>query len=466
MSPVYAPPGAGVAELPNAGTYVLNPPVPATDNRASIEAQIAATPANSTILVPGLYPIAAPWRYKTAGRRYVGVGVAENGACGFQLMNGANPTGAVQAVAVAEEWDASNLVGGTPVVFENLHIDGNSANNTGTYGCLLLFSHWSRVFDCRFDSPRLDHIILTKLAKNGSGSSQDHADNWIYNNRLRLALAGTDGAGIRHISSGGAGNHNMDIRALFNHMESMQHGIVTSDAAGWTVLDNHIWARRHGINMDSGFLASKIIGNYIDGFGNENTAATTYYGIRARGFDGHGSVVAFNNVDITENITTGIFYCYYLEAQNAGAHIAGGGNLAYGHATPNAAHHGFMFTATNGTVINGQDANTAVGFVAGQDFEVAGAGTITRLYPRPLSGTAAWTPGAIAGGAGATQSVTVTGAALGDPVAVGYNQNLADGIVLTGEVSAANTVTAQLRNVTGGSITPTAGTVRATVWKY
>jgi hypothetical protein len=68
---------------------------------------------------------------------------------------------------------------------------------------------------------------------------------------------------------------------------------------------------------------------------------------------------------------------------------------------------------------------------------------------RHLSATATWDPPSVAAGAQATTTVTVTNAALGDTVVVGFNKDL-QGMMLTGYVSTAGTVTVVLRNDTAG----------------
>lgn len=71
----------------------------------------------------------------------------------------------------------------------------------------------------------------------------------------------------------------------------------------------------------------------------------------------------------------------------------------------------------------------------------------------------------VADGAKATTTVTVTGAALGDfvvAVSVGVDQA---GVLLTGYVSAANTVTVDLHNETGGAVNLASTTLRALVRK-
>lgn len=80
-----------------------------------------------------------------------------------------------------------------------------------------------------------------------------------------------------------------------------------------------------------------------------------------------------------------------------------------------------------------------------------------------LSGTATYNPASLADGAGATTTVTVTGAALGDYVeAVSFSLDL-QGITLTGWVSAANTVSVRFQNESGGVLDLASGTLSAHV---
>jgi hypothetical protein len=68
-----------------------------------------------------------------------------------------------------------------------------------------------------------------------------------------------------------------------------------------------------------------------------------------------------------------------------------------------------------------------------------------------LSGSVAWNPASIANGAQATTTIAVTGAALGDYVEASASIDTA-GLVLTGRVSAVDTVTITLSNTTGGAV--------------
>ena len=87
------------------------------------------------------------------------------------------------------------------------------------------------------------------------------------------------------------------------------------------------------------------------------------------------------------------------------------------------------------------------------------------IQPRNfLEGEATWDAGSIVNGAEEAQEITVTGAALGDFCLCSIAVDVAD-LVLSGQVTVANTVTASLANNTGGAIDLASSTVRARVWK-
>lgn len=79
-----------------------------------------------------------------------------------------------------------------------------------------------------------------------------------------------------------------------------------------------------------------------------------------------------------------------------------------------------------------------------------------------LTGSATYDPASLVDGAGATTTVTVTGAALGDFALASFSLDL-QGIMLTAYVSAANTVACRFQNETGGTLDLASGTLRAFV---
>ena len=93
---------------------------------------------------------------------------------------------------------------------------------------------------------------------------------------------------------------------------------------------------------------------------------------------------------------------------------------------------------------------------------IGGGPTITKH----LSGTTVWDPANTINAAFASVTLTVTGAAVGDTVAVGFSQAVPAGAVLSGAVTGADTVTVSLCNFTGSDLNLTSGTLRADVWKH
>ncbi len=83
-----------------------------------------------------------------------------------------------------------------------------------------------------------------------------------------------------------------------------------------------------------------------------------------------------------------------------------------------------------------------------------------------LSNTATLDFGSVASLGNAVLTITVTGAADGDPVMIGVpNGSMTAGLVYTAWVSATNTVSIQVYNSTIGAIDPSSGTFKATVSK-
>lgn len=88
--------------------------------------------------------------------------------------------------------------------------------------------------------------------------------------------------------------------------------------------------------------------------------------------------------------------------------------------------------------------------------------TVGVLLPLYFKGTATWDPASIADGDEEVKEITVTGAVLGDFVQVAFSLDVED-LQLSGQVTAADTVTASLLNNIGGAKDLAEGTVTALV---
>lgn len=93
---------------------------------------------------------------------------------------------------------------------------------------------------------------------------------------------------------------------------------------------------------------------------------------------------------------------------------------------------------------------------------VAAFTTFLATYPTPIIASKTWDPPSTASGTSSSTTVTVTGATLGNFVEVSFSNDL-QGMTLVGYVSAANTVTAVLSNLTGGTLDLASGTLKARV---
>lgn len=81
---------------------------------------------------------------------------------------------------------------------------------------------------------------------------------------------------------------------------------------------------------------------------------------------------------------------------------------------------------------------------------------------RGLDGSATVDPASIADGDEVAGEITVTGAVLGDFVMASFSLDVAD-LVVTGSVTATDTVTYSIANNTGGAIDLASGTLRVRV---
>lgn len=81
-------------------------------------------------------------------------------------------------------------------------------------------------------------------------------------------------------------------------------------------------------------------------------------------------------------------------------------------------------------------------------------------------GSATYDPASLVDGAGATTTVTVTGAALGDFVTgVSFSLDL-QGVMMFAWVSSANTVSVRFQNESGGTVDLASGTIRVRVSSF
>ena len=85
-------------------------------------------------------------------------------------------------------------------------------------------------------------------------------------------------------------------------------------------------------------------------------------------------------------------------------------------------------------------------------------------FANVITASATYDPGSLADGAGATTTVTATGAVLGDFALASFSLDL-QGISVTAYVSAADTVSVRFQNESGGVLDLASGTLRVLVFR-
>lgn len=434
----------------------------------------ASSPGDVVFFPPGTYGVSAPIVRKP-NRFYIGSG-GWNEYCVIKVLNGNSANfqaaGGVSGVMVPESWDLNATIASGPVTIKNLKIDGNRANNATGQHCGFLLGHgeyWSHYENLYVAECKLDGFRFTPLGKNGSSLMAAGISDF----RLRdlLATANT-GDGLRSVKSSGI--FATDVVADGNLLSFVNDGSgwVVDEAANWSIVGYlHMWNNgKYGLRYTDSSYASEISGVYVEDFGRLGTTGEFLSGIECKTFNGRSPRIHDCTISVNVPLSGVTHRGIVVFSNDSDAHAWVHDNEVRAEGTATAAMQGFVFDCGSGTskLSLHEHANYAYGFNAGLDkvYVSAASATFTFTPPRALTGTASWTPGTVGANTTATQTITVTDAALGDTVSLGYNQTLDNNMVLTGYVTAANTVTAKLRNLTGAGIAVTAGTVRATVFKH
>lgn len=263
-----------------------------TDDTAAIAAAIAACPAGGMVwFPPGTYLISACLRF--VGRR-VYRGVGGRAQCSI-LKAAASVSGG--ALAAADGWYSSAAVCDSPIMVDGLQFDTSSVANL--HG-LVVYNFWSTFRDLQFvnlSGTSAHGLHVTDKGRNGSTvTSNSHSEN-VYEN-LRFYDHRSGAEAFYAESNNGISNQDGHLRNSF-FAGIGGHAIHIGRIAGWSVVDNHLYGiGKNGIYGENGGYATKIQDNYIEDFGNENSASGYYNGIALTMLDTRGSKVSGNTVSL------------------------------------------------------------------------------------------------------------------------------------------------------------------------
>jgi hypothetical protein len=137
----------------------------------------------------------------------------------------------------------------------------------------------------------------------------------------------------------------------------------------------------------------------------------------------------------------------------------------------------FFAGASAGSIIRGTglpvfgcDFSAMVGATAAQDVRWADTATKAKLKlsgnvyrgvtDHPYEATVTWNPPSVASGASTSTTVTLAGAAVGDTVVASFSIAVPAGLILSAAVTAADTVTVTLANLSGAAVDLASGAVK------
>jgi hypothetical protein len=448
------------------------------DDTAEIQACIDASAAGDTILFPpGTYLVSAPLVLKPF-RRYLGWGAqwGDPSAVVIKAANGSSAnfqsTSTHSGLLVSEAWNTNATVAGGPVDIRWLSLDGNKANNaTGQHSGLVLYGeYWSTLVGVRAYNNKKHGLLMTRTAKNNVAQLSGVSDIGVHD----LHCSSNDLDGVCQLSTGAGNNTDVMFTGRTVLYDNGGSGMTAENPGGWWLNNLHLWNNSvHGVYMDTGSHGVKINGLYVESFGIAAAAATQYFGLRLRTFNAAPTTntvpVQLSNVTVqtTDPAGTSSFYCISVVGDGTDAHAylanvhALGANTARG--------HGIELYAASGTFTLHESGVATTGFNAGQGKEYAGTAAYAYDPPRVLTATTTWDPPSMNTATNQTTTLTVAGAAPGDPAAASLSSLTGAGNWhLTARVTGtgASNVSVTLRNDSGSTVDVASGTLRVTVWKH
>jgi hypothetical protein len=293
-----------------------------TSDSATIQAAINASLPGDAIVIKGPCTITATIKLLD-NRTYRG-----DSRTGTVLTQAAGAN--LPAMLASDSWVNNSTVAATGEQIEDLTLDGDGKQNTGTVP-LMLRAWDSRVYDVEIDDAPGNGIELDSLSQNLTHlASTSNLVNSIISD---VFVQNSGGDGIADVDPD---NHATDWvleRSWIAY--SGGAGVDLANAAGWQIRDLHIYGSQlSAINADRCY-GTGINDNYIEDFGAEGNAGSTYYGIRCTVQGDVANVVSGNKINhLTALPAAGTYVYLALDGVNYGTgRVAVTGNAIVGKGT-------------------------------------------------------------------------------------------------------------------------------------
>lgn len=309
-----------VVDAPSSGIYI-NAKDPAygakgdgvTDDTAALQAALAAAAGGGACFIPaGVYLVTASLLYP-GNTKILGTGDASSGTV-IQVKTG---TALATPVLCSADWYNNAATSGNPVEISDIQIAGNSATSgSGAHGFVAM-NFWSSFDNISINNVAGAGFLFTAQSRNGT-----HVSNTCVEAKIRRIQVRTCGGhGISVVDSGSPLTSCTDgfiEDCIITNTGA--RGINVNTGAGWILSGNHVYGTTTDAIKVDGCYATRVIGNYVDGFG--SGSSTNIAGILMNILNGRGSSCIGNHIGFESSTATGPYYGFNINGNGSGNAIA------------------------------------------------------------------------------------------------------------------------------------------------
>jgi hypothetical protein len=269
-----------------------------TDDTAAIQAAFttAASASGSAVFFPnGIYIVSSTITIP-GNTAVIGCGDSDSGTV-IRVKTG---TALTTPVLASADWYNNATTCGNPIEIRDIKIDGNSATSgSGAHG-IVAMNYYSIFERISIQTVTGDGFLFSAFNQAGTHITNTCVEAKIH--RLQVRSPGQNGIHIK--DDGSVLNSCTDGFLQDCIVQSAGTAAIAVDMApGWLISGNHIYGSGTAGISASKCYATRVIGNYVDGFG--SGSSTFIAGIDMTLIDGRGSHCIGNHVGFENGAATG-----------------------------------------------------------------------------------------------------------------------------------------------------------------
>jgi hypothetical protein len=267
-----------------------------TDDTAAIQTCLNSVPSGSMVVFPsGTYIVSASILFP-GNIRIVGAGDSNSGTV-IKVKTG---TALTTPVLCSKDWYNNSTTCGNPVEISDIQIDGNSATTGSNAHGFVSMNFWSS-----FDNISITTVAGAGFVHTANSRNSMHISNTCVEAKIRRIQARSCGGNGIYISD----SANVCTDGFLEDCiiaNAGARGISVNSGGGWLIQGNHIYGTGTDAMKIDQCYATRVIGNYIDGFG--SGSSTNISGIIMNINDGRASSCIANHIGFEGGAATGPYY--------------------------------------------------------------------------------------------------------------------------------------------------------------